>query len=104
MMTAMFGINDAGLIVGIGTDPNNAARNVGMVYDSVADTAIEVGAISGAIGAIAFDVSNAGGQFFVSWFYDGNTTFSLQELIGDNTGRDLSMNTSSMYSVSVKMA
>src|SRR5262249_47348322 len=28
-----FGINDSGRIVGQGIDPNNAARNVGIVYD-----------------------------------------------------------------------
>lgn len=53
-------INDAGLIVGNGIDPLNAARNVGFVYDMVADVAFEVGALSGANGALAFDVSNAG--------------------------------------------
>src|ERR1044071_8736875 len=28
-----FGINDSGRVVGQGSDPNNAARNVGIVYD-----------------------------------------------------------------------
>lgn len=55
-----FGINDSGRIVGQGIDPNNAARNVGMVYDIGNGPASEVGALSGANGALAFGVSNAG--------------------------------------------
>ena len=59
-MTTAFSINNAGRVVGPGTDPANAARNVGMVYDISTGTAFEVGAISGANGALAFDVSEAG--------------------------------------------
>ncbi|MEZ5425553.1 MAG: carboxypeptidase regulatory-like domain-containing protein [Pyrinomonadaceae bacterium] len=55
-----FGINDFGRIVGQGIDPNNAARNVGMVYDMGASNAIEVGALPNANGALAFGVSNTG--------------------------------------------
>jgi uncharacterized membrane protein len=55
-----FAINDDGLVVGFGIDPNNAARNVGFLYDSVEDTASEVGALPGMNGAIAFGVSNTG--------------------------------------------
>lgn len=55
-----FGVNDSGLVVGQGIDPGNAARNVGFVYDSVSNTAFEVGAIPGANGALCFDVSNSG--------------------------------------------
>ncbi len=55
-----FAINDDGLVVGFGIDPNNAARNVGFLYDSVTDTASEVGALPGMNGAIAFGVSNTG--------------------------------------------
>jgi hypothetical protein len=57
---AAFGINDSGRIVGQGIDPNNAARNVGIVYDNGSGSAFEVGALSGANGALAFGVSNAG--------------------------------------------
>lgn len=57
---AAFGINDVNLIVGSGIDPNNAARNVGMVFNFVTFQSIEVGALSGANGALAFGVSNAG--------------------------------------------
>ena len=39
-----FGINDSGRIVGQGIDPNNAARNVGIVYDIGQNMAFEVGA------------------------------------------------------------
>ena len=55
-----FGINDAGRVVGPGIDPNNAARNVGMVYDIGSGFAFEVGALPGANGALAFAVSNTG--------------------------------------------
>lgn len=55
-----FGINDSGRIVGPGIDPNNAARNVGMVYDIGNANAVEVGALPGANGAIAFGVGNGG--------------------------------------------
>lgn len=55
-----YGINDAGLIAGFGIDPANAARNVGFVYDRVADKAFEVGALPGANGALAFAVGNGG--------------------------------------------
>ncbi|HMS44059.1 MAG TPA: hypothetical protein PKE69_27780, partial [Pyrinomonadaceae bacterium] len=48
-----FGINDAGRVIGTGIDPNNAARNVGMVFDIGAGSAFEVGALAGANGALA---------------------------------------------------
>jgi hypothetical protein len=59
-MTSAFGVNDTGLVVGIGVDPLNAARNVGMVYDTNSDSAFEVGALPGHNGAIAFAISNGG--------------------------------------------
>ena len=55
-----FGINDSGRIVGQGIDPNNAARNVGIVYDMGSAAAFEVGALPGANGALAFGVGNGG--------------------------------------------
>ena len=55
-----FGINDSGRIVGQGIDPNNAARNVGIVYDIGQNSAFEVGALPGFNGALAFGVSNTG--------------------------------------------
>ena len=55
-----FGINDPGRIVGQGIDPNNAARNVGIVYDIGQNSAFEVGALPGFNGALAFGVSNIG--------------------------------------------
>ena len=58
--TTAFGINDSGRIVGSGIDPNNAARNVGMVYDMGSPAAFEVGALPGANGALAFGVGNGG--------------------------------------------
>src|SRR5438094_3316200 len=55
-----FGINDSGRVVGQGSDPNNAARNVGIVYDIGQNMAFEVGALPGLNGALAFGVSNTG--------------------------------------------
>ena len=57
-----FGINDStnSRIVGQGIDPNNAARNVGIVYDIGDNNAFEVGALPGFNGALAFGVSNTG--------------------------------------------
>lgn len=55
-----FGINDSGRVVGTGIDPNNAARNVGMVYDIGSSSAFEVGALPGLNGALNFAVSNTG--------------------------------------------
>ena len=58
--TTAFGVNDAGRVIGTGIDPNNAARNVGMVFDIGSGSAIEVGALPGGNGALAFGVGNAG--------------------------------------------
>lgn len=55
-----FGINDSGRVVGQGIDPQNAARNVGIVYDIGQNMAFEVGALPGMNGALAFGVSNTG--------------------------------------------
>jgi hypothetical protein len=55
-----FGINDSGRIVGQGIDPQNAARNVEIVYDIGQTMAFEVGALPGHNGALAFGVSNNG--------------------------------------------
>ena len=55
-----FGINDSGRVVGQGIDPNNAARNVGIVYEMASSIVYEVGALPGMNGALAFGVSNAG--------------------------------------------
>jgi hypothetical protein len=55
-----FGINDSGRVVGQGIDPQNAARNVGIVYDIGQSMAFEVGALPGMNGALAFGVSNTG--------------------------------------------
>ncbi|TVQ63600.1 MAG: hypothetical protein EA378_01560 [Phycisphaerales bacterium] len=60
LMRTAFGINDAGLIAGSGIDPNNAARNVGLVYDANTNTMTEVGLLPGTNGALAFGISQAG--------------------------------------------
>jgi hypothetical protein len=58
--TTAFGNNDAGRVVGQGIDPNNAAVNVGIVYDTATNIAFSVGALPDFNGALAFGVSNAG--------------------------------------------
>ena len=58
--TTAFGVNDSGRVIGTGIDPNNAARNVGMVYDIGGNSAFEVGALPNANGALNFGVSNGG--------------------------------------------
>jgi hypothetical protein len=55
-----FGVNDSGRVVGQGIDPQNAARNVGIVYDIGQSQAFEVGALPGFNGALNFGVSNSG--------------------------------------------
>lgn len=59
-MNYAYGINDAGLIIGSGTDPNNAAVNVGLVYDTNTGTMTSIGALPGMNSALAFAVSNSG--------------------------------------------
>lgn len=74
MMRTAFGINDAGLVVGFGIDPNNAARNVGSIYDSVLDTMSEVGALPGRNGALCFAVGNGGHVVGSSMMNQGSGT------------------------------
>lgn len=69
-----FGINDSGRIVGQGVDPNNAARNVGIVFDIGSASAFEVGALPGMNGALAFGVSNAGHVVGSSMMNQGSGT------------------------------
>ena len=59
-MVTAFSINDSGRVVGQGIDPNDAAVNVGLVYDIATNTAFDVGALPGANGALAFGVGNGG--------------------------------------------
>ena len=56
-----YGISDGGTVVGNGIDPNNAAVNVGVVYDSVSGVMTSVGALPGNNGALAFGISASGG-------------------------------------------
>ena len=58
--TTAFGINDSGRVAGIGIDPGNAARNVPMVYDIGAGSAIDIGALPGFNGGIPFAIGNGG--------------------------------------------
>src|SRR6476619_5954696 len=69
-----FGINDStqARIVGQGIDPNNAARNVGIVYDIGDNDAFEVGALPGLNGALAFGVSNTGYVVGSSMLHQGS--------------------------------
>ena len=60
VMRTAFAINDAGRVAGSGIDPNNAAVNVGLVYDSAGGGLVNIGALPGANGALAFDIGNGG--------------------------------------------
>ena len=71
---AAFGINNSARIVGFGIDPNNAARNVGIVFDLGSTAAFEVGAVPGANGAIAFAVGNGGHVVGSSMMNQGSGT------------------------------
>jgi uncharacterized membrane protein len=93
-MTVAFSINDDGLVVGQGSDPNNAARNVGFVYNMSTDTATEVGALSGLNGALAFDVSNAGHVVGSSMMNQGSGTPFIWTEKGDMTAIPLPAGTS----------
>jgi len=59
-MNYAFDINDAGLVIGSGTDPNNAAVNVGLVYDTKTGVMTSVGALAGKNGALNYAISNNG--------------------------------------------
>lgn len=57
-----YGINNSGLVVGSGWDPNNAAVTIGLVYDMNTGVTSSIGALTG-LGhnsAIAFGVSDTG--------------------------------------------
>ena len=69
-MTTAYGINDAGLVV----DPNNAAVNVGIAYDSVTNTAVAVDPLPGRNGNLCFAVSEAGHVVGSSMFNQGSGT------------------------------
>lgn len=77
-----FGINDSGRIVGTGIDPANAARNVGMVFEIGSGSAIEVGALAGANGALAFGVGNGGHVVGSSMMNQGAGTPFIWTLAG----------------------
>jgi len=59
-MRTAYSCNDAGQVSGFGIDPNNAARNVGMLYDSNTNTNVEVPGLPGHNGTLPFDLSNSG--------------------------------------------
>lgn len=84
-MSVAYGINDAGLIVGTGIDPTNAAVNVGMVYDTVTGTMSTVGALSGANGALNFAVSNSGYVVGTSMLNQGSGTSFIWSASGGMT-------------------
>lgn len=67
-----YDINDAGLAVGTGIDPSDAARNVGFVYDRATGTAFEVGALPDGNGALCFGVSPAGHVVGSSMLFQGS--------------------------------
>lgn len=53
-------INDSGLIVGIGTDPADAARTVGLLYDSINDVMTEIPALVGDNSVTAYSITANG--------------------------------------------
>ncbi|MEM8758524.1 MAG: hypothetical protein AAGF47_12180, partial [Planctomycetota bacterium] len=59
-MTTAFRINDAGMVAGVGTDPSNPARNVGLMYNIDTGVLTEIPALSDQNGTIAFDISQNG--------------------------------------------
>lgn len=93
-VTTLFGINQAGLSVGNGIDPGNAARNVGFVYDSVMGSAFEVGALPGMNGALCFDVSDAGHIVGSSMLNQGSGTPYIYTIAGGMTAIPLAAGTS----------
>ncbi len=93
-MTTAFRINDAGVVVGNGVDPNNAAVNVGFVYDSVADTAAAVTPLPGRNGALCFGVSNAGHVVGSSMLNQGSGTPFVWTAAGGSTEIPLPPDTS----------
>lgn len=56
-MNTAYKINDSGMIVGTGIDPNNAARNVALMYDTNTGTMMEIPSLAGDNGGLAFDIS-----------------------------------------------
>jgi uncharacterized membrane protein len=82
-MTTAFRVNNAGFAVGSGTDPNVLSRNVGIMYDINSGSMVEVPALPGDNGTIAFDISEAGHVVGSSSFnQSGSTPF----IWSDGTG------------------
>ena len=54
------GINDAGLVVGGGLDPHDAAVTVALAHDITTGTMVDLGCLPGDNGGIAYAVSKAG--------------------------------------------
>lgn len=144
-MEKAFGINDAGLVVGVGINASDPLTTVGLVYDSVKGIMTSVGFLPGGNSALAFGLSNSGfvvgsgisqqgderaflwsatggmvdiplgkgmdlatayavndagwvvgsggGDYSVPFLYRDGKTYRLQDLIGRNSGWDLSTNT-----------
>jgi uncharacterized membrane protein len=60
IMRTAFRINNAGLVAGQGIDPLNAARNAGILYNSVSNTTVDVPPLPGLNGTLPFEVSENG--------------------------------------------
>ncbi len=59
-MRTAYGISDNGIVAGSGIDPNNAAVNVGLVYNTATGTMTSVGSLPGDNAALVFGVSASG--------------------------------------------
>ncbi len=82
-MTTAFRVNNDGMAVGNGIDPNALARNVPLVYDIDAGTLMEIPSLAGDNGGIAFDVSENG---FVTGSSSFNQTGSNPFIWSSGTG------------------
>ncbi len=59
-MTTAYGISDSGLVVGVGEDPLDASRNVGLIYNMNTGSFLDIGGVTGANGAVINSISNSG--------------------------------------------
>lgn len=82
-MVEAFAVNDAGQVVGHGIDPNNLARNVGLMFDITTGVLSEIDALPGQNGTIGFGLSESGVATGSSSFnQSGGLAFTWDETNG----------------------